>query len=788
MNIANRSSRIEISGKVQGIGFRPFVYNLAIALNLKGFVQNNGSGVIIEISGDAGAVTEFCTKIQSNELESARIETFNVRDILEDEYGDFSILESGQDFGGPLSLAIDEGICQDCLVDLWNPENRRYLHPFISCSKCGPRYSIQYSIPYDRKNSSMESFALCDTCLREYRDPRDRRFFAQTICCKNCGPNIYDLQGNAANRRDPIELIESISEKILNGGVGIIKGIGGFHLFGRADDAGVVGRIRTIKHREKKPLAVMLKRKDYFGVLGKVSNIEKQTISGVSPVTIVKNDRKIQVAHNVTFGLNEVGFLLPYTGLHEILMQRIQVPIVMTSANISGDPIIYEEETILKKFSKSLDFILSHDRKIVNSIDDTVVKKNGEGFNFIRPGRGAYPHCRKIFSEFENTLLATGSDLKSTFAFGRSSHVFLSPYCGDLDNPDAQNEYLKRLEATEKNFNLQNGIIVSDLHPDFYSKEIANRKSAENKCKSILVQHHHAHVASCMAENQIQEPVIGIALDGTGFGTDTSIWGGEVLIADYGNFIHAGGLKKNPIYGGDVSVKEPFRYAMSLLFSSGIALEEICKFYGNIIPENLLKNILIQIKNKINFAETSSCGRFFDALSSILGICHYSSYDGETAVLLEEAAKKYFLQNSENRKLYEIQKVKFEESKNFFYGRKKKIFSEIDLRRLIRFAFENTEVDRSKIAYIVHLEIAEAFSEVVKNLSLETGIKKVVLSGGCFMNSILLSLLKNKMESDGLVVITHSEIPCNDSGISFGQAVVGNFVTSGRKSCVLQYL
>lgn len=788
----NTSCRITIQGKVQGVGFRPFVHSLARRFEVGGFIQNSGSAVVIELSGKIDSVNNFYEILRTEPPETAAIEYIDFEIIPFTQYHVFSIIESAEEPMGPLSLPYDEAICNDCMGDLQNPENRRFQYPFISCSRCGPRYSIQFSIPYDRKNTSMNEFMMCDECLAEYSNPDDRRFFAQTIGCRDCGPVLYDTLKGDPEDSNPLSLIEDISIKILDGKVGIIKGIGGFHLVGRADLSDVVSRIREIKLRKHKPLAVMIDRKQYLNLLDDISESEKKSLLRMSPVTVMKNIFPGSIAGNVAPGFSRVGFMPPCTGLHELLMNRIKIPIVMTSANISGEPILYDEEIIRRKFSRQVDFILSHDRKIVNSVDDSVVNKNQNNFDLVRPGRGAFPLNIRTKNRFESSVLGTGSDLKSTFCFGNNFHAFISPYTGDMENPDVQKEYSDRLEKIEKYFPVKGGTVASDLHPNYFSSQIGKQKSKEYGCRQILVQHHHAHLASCMFENSLDEPVIGIALDGTGYGTDGTVWGGEVLIADFGNFIHAGGIRKFPLYGGDTAIKETFRQGMALLVQCGAGEKEILNHYEKFVDSKFLLSLISAMKHSRNHILTSSCGRLFDAAASILNISQYNSFDAESSMLLEEAAGQKLSSMDAGEAESEMYDFLEENSgtdmADWEYGIRSKNFQEIDFQKLVRILFYCNENNAQKEALKFHQAVASAFVKTAKKLSRRTGLRKIALSGGCFLNSILLTLLKKGLESAQLEVFTHREIPCDDSGISVGQAAVGNFIASGKKSCVLQYL
>lgn len=747
MKTSISSKHIRVYGIVQGVGFRPFVYRLAREYNLNGWVLNTSSSVEIELEGEEKSIEAFINDLKIKKPPLAVIERIEIEDIDLNHFEDFIIKESKEDLGYQL-ISPDIAVCNDCLRELFDPKDRRYRYPFINCTNCGPRFTIIKDIPYDRNNTTMSRFKMCQDCEREYNDPMNRRFHAQPNACPVCGPKIW-LEGIEID--DPIR---ETARLLKDGRIIAIKGLGGFHLSCDATNDKVVRTLRERKKRGYKPFAVMMKDvetvKEYCYLNPEE---EKALTSPQAPIVLLRIKDLKNISREVAPNNNYLGVMLPYTPLHHLLLREASIPLVMTSGNLSEEPICQENEEALKRLKGIADYFLLNNRDIYSRYDDSVLFFTDNEPQIVRRARGYAPSPIRLSLDTKETL-GCGGELKNTFCLTKDRYAFVSQHIGDLENLETLEHFINTLELYKRLFRIEPKIIACDMHPDYLSTRYA--LNFEGKLPIVKVQHHHAHIVSCMVENNIVEPVIGIAFDGSGYGLDGSIWGGEILIADYSNFERKAHLEYLPMPGGEIAIKKPSRLAIGYIYS---LFKEIPKLpFLDEFPEEEIDIVKEQIEKNINTPLTSSMGRLFDAVSSMLNICKESSYEGQPAVELEMASKEieadeYYRWDIDVRDRIYIIKIKpiFE-----------KIIEEIG------------RVPKELISAKFHNTIAMMITDIVLLLREETKINRVVLSGGCFQNRRLLKRTTSLLKEKGLQVITHHYLPCNDGGISLGQAIIAN--------------
>lgn len=743
--------KIRVYGVVQGVGFRPFVYRLAKRYELKGWVLNTSSSVEIEVEGEVKNVERFISDLQSKSPPIARIEKIEIKDSPLNNYQDFFIKESKEELGYQL-ISPDIAVCKDCLRELFDPKDRRYRYPFINCTNCGPRFTIIKDIPYDRKNTTMAKFKMCQDCEEEYNDPLDRRFHAQPNACPVCGPKLW-IEG--IESEDPIkETIKLLKE----GAIVAIKGLGGFHLACSATNSRTVKLLRERKKRRYKPFAVMMKDIDTVKRYCYVSQEEENLLdSPQSPIVLLRIKSLGDISEEVAPNNNYLGVMLPYTPLHHILLKEADIPLVMTSGNLSEEPICQDNEEALDRLRGIADYFLLNDRDIYSRYDDSVVSVLKDSPYMIRRARGYAPSPIKLPFKIRQTL-ACGGELKNTFCLTKDNYAFISQHIGDLENIETLEHFINTIELYKKLFRIEPEVIACDMHPDYLSTRYALQ--FEGTLPVVMVQHHYAHIVSCMAENGITEPVIGIAFDGSGYGLDGNIWGGEVLISDYDSFIRKAHLEYLPMPGGELAIRKPYRLAIGYLYSIFGTVPKLPSL--DKIPEEEIKIIKEQIEKGINTPFTSSMGRLFDAVSSILGICNEATYEGQPAIELEMTIKD---NNSE-----EYYKGEIEKENDAFIIRVKPLFEEI--------LDDIGKIPNSHISAKFHNTIARMIVDLSTLIREETRINTVVLSGGCFQNRVLLEKSLGLLKGEKFKVYIHSNVPCNDGGISLGQAIIGGRVGS----------
>lgn len=745
--------KINITGVVQGVGFRPFIFRLAEEMGLKGYVCNDAGGVAIEAEGEEPLLTEFLLRIEKEKPALSKIFSLRHSFLHDKGFNEFVIKESDREGGIRVSVLPDIATCDKCLDDISAKSNRRFDYPFTNCTNCGPRFTIIEDLPYDRKNTSMKDFRMCVDCEREYSDPSDRRFHAQPDACPVCGPEValFDNKGEALSRKN--EAIEQCVALIKEGNVIAIKGLGGYHLVCDAMNEISVEILRERKQREERPVAVMFPDIGSIKAEALVEILEERALCSVErPIVILRKKKGTRLPDSISPGNDTIGAFLPYTPLHHIILQRLQRPIVATSANTSDEPIAKDEDDAFKRLSGIADYFLTNNRGIIKRCDDSVVMIVAERQIPIRRSRGFAPLPVILPFKLKRPVLALGSYMNNTIAVGIDDKVYLSQHIGDLETPLSMNFYEETVNDFLKLFDIKPDIVVSDMHPRYFSTIFGEK---HYKDKLVKVQHHFAHILSCMAENDIQKDaeVIGFAFDGTGYGTDKTVWGSEVMTASYSGFKRSYHIRPYRLPGGEKAVKEPLRTALSLLYET---FGDAAEFELMSLTEQERRFYLDMIKKGVNSPLTTSMGRLFDGIASIVGLKHNVSYHAQAAVMLEQAA------------------LRSDENGGYHFNINEGI---IDLRPMIREIAKDKRsgVSAEIIARKFHNTIIEMIISLSESLRNETGINKVALSGGVFQNAILLSGAFSKLQERGFTPLIHQIVPPNDGGISLGQVVAGNF-------------
>lgn len=757
--------RIEVSGVVQGVGFRPFVYRLAHKYNITGWVQNTSGNVAIEAQGQEPTLRQFIDSLKTEAPPVSHIQGINIIAVPVNKDTDFRILESKAREGEYQPVSADIATCNKCLEEIFDPQNRRYLYPFTNCTNCGPRFTIIKDIPYDRPLTTMQDFKMCDECLAEYNNPLDRRFHAQPNACPVCGPKLQ-LTDNKGRTIEGHDILQDAARLLALGKIIAVKGLGGFQLACDATDYDTVKALRERKKRPGKPFALMMPSLDDIKKYCIVSDKEAELLSSAqAPIVLLKRrEDDNEIALNIAKNNKYLGVMLPPTPLHHILMHYVRKPLVMTSGNLSEEPICKDNDEALARLKGIADYFILHNREIYSRYDDSVcLVEKGEA-RTIRRARGYAPS--PIMLPFDTRqILACGAEEKNTFCLARDNYAFLSQHIGDMDNVETLEHFENTIELYKYLFRIKPEVIACDLHPEYRATRYALRYASENSLKTVGVQHHHAHIASCMAENSIRVPVIGVAFDGTGFGTDGSLWGGEFMVCDFKEFKRTAHLEYIPMPGGAAAIHKPYRMALGYIFT----LLGMQTPLGNLpilkdIPEAEIDTIKKQLESKLNCPLTSSVGRLFDAVSAIVGFCGKAIYEAQAAIELEMSAPDDINDIMEQ----EIYPFAIDKSNNI---------SIIRLRELIK-AIMNDVIDKIPTAVIAarfHRTMAEMIIEICKSIAETTGLKTVALSGGVFQNRLLLNLAIEGLEEEGFTVLSHKIVPCNDGGLSLGQAVIAHY-------------
>jgi hydrogenase maturation protein HypF len=754
---------IHITGVVQGVGFRPFVYQLAHRHGLSGWVCNTSAGVEIEAEGPSASLESFVEQLSSEAPAIALVETVKVADHPANDQQGFEIRASRRLKGEYQLVSPDVATCGDCLTELLDPADRRYRYPFTNCTNCGPRFTIIEDIPYDRPLTTMRGFVMCPECQKEYDDPLDRRFHAQPNACPTCGPRLTLADGNG----QPISVDDEISASVQvlqEGRILAIKGLGGFHLACDATNDDAVGGLRERKGRPAKPVAVMMSTMGEIRSHCLVSAEEERLLTSAQcPIVLLKWQSGSPISELVAPGNRYLGVMLPYTPLHHVLVREVGRPLVMTSGNRSEEPIAMDNEEAVRRLREIADNFLLHDRDIYARYDDSVWMVTQERSQPLRRSRGYAPFPIKLpFAARQ--VLACGTELKNTFCVTKDRYAFLSQHIGDMENLETLEHFESSIELYRRLFRLEPEIVAYDLHPDYLATRHA--KSLKTSARLVGVQHHHAHVVSCMVDNGIEEPVIGVALDGTGYGSDGQIWGGEFLVADYRGFCRAGHLEYVPMPGGEAAIRRPYRMAIGHLYPllGQEGLDTALTFLGDVDAQEL-KIVQQQIARKINTPLTSSCGRLFDAVSALLGFSGEATYEGQAAVDLEMMAYQ-----GEDTSSYPFNILGDGEVRT------------IQLSAMWRAILQDliAALPPEVIAFRFHNTMAGMVAEMCCRVAAETDVTRVALTGGCFQNRLLLAKTMARLEEAGLVVLTHHQVPCNDGGVSLGQAVIASHRAGGR--------
>ena len=758
-----KRARYLFAGIVQGVGFRPFIYRLAVRHGLAGFVQNRPDGVLVEVQGTALAIESFYSGVGKELPSLADITGVASEEITVTGDKEFKIIVSDDEGQGGVHITPDSAVCADCLKELFDPADRRFSYPFINCTNCGPRLTIINDIPYDRVHTSMACFPLCPKCRAEYENPDNRRFHAEPNACPVCGPQLAlrDAEGKIIACDDPpgkaIELIAA-------GNVLAIKGLGGFHLCVDATSDEAVKKLRSRKYREEKPLAIMVRDIEQAMQIAEINDEEKTLLSSVQrPIVLLKKKKNTLISTFVAPSVPNLGIMLPYTPLHYLLLENRFLALIMTSANQVDEPICISNREAQSRLKGIADYFLVHNRDILVRCDDSVVFLTGGKPQLMRRSRGYAPRPL-ILKESFPAVLALGPQLKMTQCILKDNFAFLSPHIGDMETPQARDFFHESLALMKRITQSDPQIIACDYHPAYYSTHVAQELK---EVRVVHVQHHHAHIVSCMAENQIDGDVIGLAMDGTGFGLDGNAWGGEFLIANATQFQRFGHLQYFVLPGGEKAIHEPWLSGVSLLRKAyGQAWPELAsrlKFAPDQTNFELLDKIM---ETRLNSPLSSGMGRLFDGVAAIMGLRRKVSFEGQVAMELEAKAQLSgvvlpfdILRNSDDSYILNVSAA---------------------IRAIVENIFSGKSVE--EIASAFHATLTAAFAAMSIKMRKLTGINRVALSGGCFQNRLLLEGTVTELKKKDFEVYYHSQVPANDGGVSLGQAVIAGSIIKKEKN------
>jgi hydrogenase maturation protein HypF len=753
--------KIKVTGIVQGVGFRPFIYRTAVKNGLKGYVRNRGdAGVEILLEGKGKSVKNFLGDLREKKPPLARIYEIMTSPLKgKNEYENFTILKSSEE-AELLGSVIppDIAICDECLRELRDPKNPRYEYFFITCTNCGPRYTIIEKLPYDRENTTMRDFPMCSFCEGEYTDPLNRRFHAQTVACTRRGPKAYltTRKGELISSKDPVR---EAGRLLCEGFIVAVKGYGGFHVATATTKDEPLVRLRKVKHREQKPFAIMARSLEAAKSFIMVSPKEAELLASYTrPIVLLKKSKEYYLSSLISPRLHNVGVMLPYTGLHYMLFDEVDEPaFVMTSANPPNQPIIKGNEEALRRLGDTVDYFLFHNRQIAHRCDDSVVRMHGEHRSFIRRSRGYAPAPIILRGKAKRCAVGLGGELNNTACVLSRNKAFISQHIGDVENIETRN-FLENV--TKHLIRLTNSNVEAaacDLHPKFTTTKLAQELADENHWQLIQVQHHHAHIAALMVEHDVEE-TMGICCDGYGYGLDGEAWGGEILFCtrESADFERSAHLQKQPLVGGDLATRYPLRVAAGILCKKVDAHNWLLQNQQHFPHgEKETETILHQLKKGSKIIETTSCGRILDAVAAILGVCHERTYEGEPAMKLESAA----IRGNDALKLEPI-----------ING------NVLNTTRLLLEIFENREkYPKADLAYSAHVYLAKGLAKLAIEKAIENGVRTIGFSGGVACNEILALIMRKVVEASGLKFLVHEVVPPGDGGLSFGQAVVAGF-------------
>jgi hydrogenase maturation protein HypF len=744
---------IEIRGTVQGVGFRPFVYQVARRSGIAGNVRNDSGGVVIDAFGSPAALDEFIEQLEREAPPAAQVRSIEWSLIPYREENEFTIAASDGAGEHRVSIPADLATCDDCRHEILDPSDRRYRYPFTNCTNCGPRYTIVTGAPYDRPKTSMAAFAMCPECLREYEDPLNRRFHAQPNACPACGPRLraVTVKGQEISTPDPINFA---ARALRSGLIVALKGVGGYHLACDARSASAVRRLRERKHREAKPLAVMVADLDAASAIAELTQEEQHLLTTIErPIVLARRRADGGLAADISPGIPLVGVFLPYTPLHHLLLGDAAIPLVMTSGNISEEPMVTDDEEALRQLADVADLFLVHDRPIVARADDSVSRIIDGGPTVLRRGRGYVPRAIVAKHSFAQPILACGAHLKNTFCIASGAQAFLGPHIGDLETAETLRQYELAIERMKTFVGVHPRVIAHDMHSEYFSTRYAQ---AQRRARTIAVQHHHAHIASVMAEHGLDGQVIGVAYDGTGFGTDGTLWGGEILVARYAGFERFATFRSIALPGGEQAIRQPWRIALALLndaYAGEPPLGALPLFRE--LPQMAIETARRMIERRLNTPLARGVGRYFDAFGALFLVVPDAAYEGEVALRWNEAA------DGAEQSEYPIA---IRESSGPW---------EIDLRATVRAAVDDFRAGRSAatISARFHNTLAAATAAAVRAALADRGAMPVVLSGGCFQNVRLAESTLAALRPHARVFMNRN-IPPGDGGIALGQAFV----------------
>jgi hydrogenase maturation protein HypF len=749
------AKKIWVRGIVQGVGFRPTVYVYATQAHLTGWVRNTSSGVEILVQGRTENIDHFVDKLKREPPTLARIDSFEVDDCPPQPSDTFEILTSLPQEGEFIPISPDIAICDDCRREMMDPNDRRYRYPFINCTNCGPRFTIIKDIPYDRPKTTMATFVMCDDCWHEYEDPTTRRFHAQPTACPECGPQVwFEAQGSILAHTE--EALTMARQYLKEGKIIAVKGLGGFHLACDASNLLAVNRLRSLKKRSDKPFALMAYDIDTIRTFCNVSEDEEKLLeSPQHPIVLLSRKDETSIAQGVAPLQKTLGFMLPYTPLHLLLLEPepgFPKALVMTSGNVSEEPIAYKDDDALLRLSPLADGFLLHDRTIHIRVDDSVARVIKDRPFLSRRSRGYAPEAITVIHDLPQ-LLATGPELKNTFCLTRDRYAFLSHHIGDLENFETLKSFEEGIEHFEKLFRITPQAIACDLHPDYLATQYAEKRAAREQLPLFKIQHHHAHLAACLGDNKwsSEESVIGVCFDGTGMGDDGAIWGGEFLVGGYQAYQRPYHLKYVTIPGGETAIRKPAKMALAHLHSAGIAWDE------NLAPVQVLTRqesevLNVQIERHLNSPLTSSMGRLFDAASALLGIREEINYEGQAAIELENAL------DAAETDAYEFDFID----------------DIIDPTPLWQAMISDLKqgLSTAKLAARFHNSVVQMVNSTCQRIRQQTGLSTVALSGGTWQNRYLLEKTIDTLSAQHFTVLWHQRVPTNDGGVALGQALI----------------
>ncbi len=758
---------IEVQGIVQGVGFRPFVFGLATRLRLGGCVRNHIGQVRIEVEGEPATLDRFLDQLVAQAPPLAQVERLSWETRPARGECHFRIEASDADAAGPVFLSPDVATCPDCLAELFDVRDRRFGYPFLNCTNCGPRLTIITGAPYDRSRTTMQAFAMCAACRAEYEDPGDRRFHAQPTACVDCGPRL-ELRDAGGARLPAADPLPDFVRALAAGRIGALKGLGGYHLACDARNPSAVAELRRRKHRDEKPFAIMVAHLAAAEALCELNAAERELLlAPARPIVLVRKQAGAAIAEEVAPRTPWLGIMLPYTPLHHLLLRAADgMPVVMTSGNRADEPIAYRDDEALESLAEIADQFLTHNRPIQVRCDDTVTRVVDDAELPVRRSRGYAPRPVPLSQSCPRPILAVGGQLKGTFALGRERQAFLSHHLGDLDYYEAYRAFVADVALYEDLFGAWPECLAHDLHPDYATTRYARERAAATGTPCVAVQHHHAHLASCMADNGLRETVIGVTFDGTGLGTDGAIWGGEFLVGDYRGFRRAAHLRYVGMPGGDRAVREAWRMAVAHLADAAVrhpALE--ARLSGT-----ELTTVGRMLERRLQTPLTSSAGRLFDAVASLAGVADRVSYEGQAAMQLEALATGAAPDGA--------YPFAIESGRAADGPAPCRI---VDTRPLIAAVTADAArgVDAAVIARRFHATLVDVIAQVCQRLRATTGLGAVVLSGGVFVNALLTREVNARLRADGFRVYRHRLVPPNDGGLSLGQLAIAAATMSG---------